>query len=152
MRISAKADYAVRACVELAARGGVDAVSVEVLAGARGIPAAFLERIVGDLRRAGLVASVRGAGGGYRLARAASEVTVADVVRAVDGPLVFVRGERPTDLAYDGPAEPLITLWVALRASVRSVLESVTIADLAANTLPAAVSALVEDPEAWRNP
>jgi len=92
VRISAKADYAVRACVELAGRGGADPVSVEVVGGAQGIPVAFLERIVGDLRRAGLVSSVRRAGGGYRLARPASEVTVAVVVRAVDGPLVFVRG------------------------------------------------------------
>ena len=152
MRISAKADYAVRACVELAARNGDRAVSVEVLATAQAISPAFLERIVADLRRDGLVASVRGAGGGYRLARAPAEISVADVVRAVDGPLVFVRNTRPSDLTYDGSAEPLLALWVALRASVRSVLEAVTLADLAAQKLPDSVTRLVSDPDAWRNP
>jgi Rrf2 family protein len=152
MRVSAKADYAVRACVELAVRHGDRAVSVEVLAAAQGISPTFLERIVADLRRDGLVVSVRGAGGGYHLARGPEEISVADVVRAVDGPLVFVRNTRPSDLAYDGSAEPLLALWVALRASVRSVLESVTLADLAAKTLPESVTNLVDDPEAWRNP
>jgi len=152
VRISARADYAVRACVELAARGGERAVSVDSLAEAQGISATFLERIAADLRRAGLVASVRGAAGGYRLARPADDVTVADVIRAVDGPLVFVRGARPSDLAYDGSAEPLTTLWVALRASVRSVLEAVTLADLAAGTLPPDVRPLADAPEAWGNP
>jgi len=137
VRISARADYAVRACVELAARGGERAVSVDSLAAAQGISATFLERI---------------AAGGYRLARPADEVTIADVIRAVDGPLVFVRGARPSDLAYDGSAEPLTTLWVALRASVRSVLEAVTLADLAAGVLPPDVRALADAPEAWSNP
>jgi Rrf2 family protein len=152
VRVSAKAEYAVRACVELAARAGEPPVSVETLAGAQGLPVAFLERIVGDLRRAGVVASTRGAGGGYRLTRSAGDVTVADVIRAVDGPLVFVRGTRPPDLTYDGAAEPLLTVWVALRASVRSVLESVTLADLASGELPEAVRLLAADQDAWSNP
>jgi Rrf2 family protein len=152
VRVSAKAEYAVRACLELAARAGDPPVSVETLAGAQGLPASFLERIVADLRRAGIVASTRGAGGGYRLTRSAGAITLADVIRAVDGPLVFVRGTRPPDLAYDGAAEPLLTVWVALRASVRSVLGAVTLADLAANTLPPEVLALAADGEAWSNP
>jgi Rrf2 family protein len=152
VRVSAKAEYAARACVELAARQGEPPVSVEALAGAQGLPVSFLERIVGDLRRAGIVASTRGAGGGYRLTRSADEVTLADVIRAVDGPLVFVRGTRPPDLAYDGAAEPLLTVWVALRASVRSVLESVTLAHLARGDLPPAVRELAAGNDAWSNP
>lgn len=152
MRVSAKAEYAVRACVELAVRQGEPPVSVEALAAAQAIPTAFLERIVGDLRRGGIVASTRGAGGGYRLVRPADAVTLADVIRAVDGPLVFVRGTRPPDLDYGGTVEPLLTVWVALRASVRSVLGVVTLADLAAGTLPTSVSDLAADPGAWLNP
>lgn len=152
MRVSAKAEYAVRACLELAARAGEPPVSVETLAVAQGLPVSFLERIVADLRRGGIVVSTRGASGGYRLARPAEGVTLADVIRAVDGPLVFVRGTRPPDLAYDGAAEPLLTVWVALRASVRSVLESVTLAALARDELPPEVRALAEDQDAWTNP
>ncbi len=152
VRVSAKAEYAVRACVELATRAGEPPVSVEALAAAQGLPASFLERIVADLRRASIVASTRGAGGGYRLARPAAELTLADVIRAVEGPLVFVRGTRPPDLTYDGAAEPLLQVWVALRASVRAVLESVTLADLAHGELPPAVLALAADPDAWTNP
>lgn len=152
MRVSAKAEYAVRACVELAIRGGDPPVSVETLAAAQGLPVSFLERIVADLRRAGIVASTRGAGGGYRLTRPPERITLADVIRAVDGPLVFVRGARPPDLAYDGAAEPLLTVWVALRASVRSVLETVTLAHLAAGSLPHDIAALAADQDAWSNP
>jgi Rrf2 family protein len=152
MRVSAKAEYAVRACVELAARAGEPPVSVDALAAAQGLPASFLERIVADLRRGSVVVSTRGAGGGYRLARPAAEITLADVLRVVEGPLVFVRGTRPPDLAYDGAAEPLLTVWVALRASVRSVLEAVTLEDLARGDLPPAVRSLAADPGAWSNP
>lgn len=152
VRISAKADYAVRAALHLATTTDGSAVPAETIARTEDIPHKFLEAILTDLRHDGLVASVRGARGGYRLGRPAAEITVADVVRAVDGPLVSVRGERPPDLAYSGHAEPLLTLWVGLRANVRSVLEGVTLADLAAGRLPARVRRLAETEHAWDNP
>ncbi|MDO0927864.1 Rrf2 family transcriptional regulator [Streptomyces sp. TG1A-8] len=152
MRISARADYAVRAVLELAVRQGDGPVKAEEIAVVQDIPHKFLEGILGDLRRAGIVDSRRGGGGGYRLARDAAAVTVADVVRAVDGPIVSVRGERPTGLAYTGTARPLLPLWIALRANVRRVLEGVTVADLAADTLPEPVRTLAADPAAWENP
>ncbi|MET9521393.1 RrF2 family transcriptional regulator [Streptomyces coeruleorubidus] len=152
MRISARADYAVRAVVELAVRQGEGPVKAEAVAIAQDIPHKFLEGILGDLRRGGVVDSRRGGGGGYRLAREAAEITVADVIRAVDGPIVSVRGERPTGLAYTGTAEPLLPLWIALRANVRRILEGVTIADLAAGALPEPVERLAAEPAAWENP
>ncbi|MCX4998459.1 Rrf2 family transcriptional regulator [Streptomyces longwoodensis] len=153
MRISARADYAVRAVLELAVRqGGGDPVKAESIAAAQDIPHKFLEGILGDLRRAGVVDSRRGGGGGYRLARAAEEITVADVIRAVDGPIVSVRGVRPTGLSYAGSAEPLLPLWIALRANVRRILEGVTVADIAADALPEPVRALAAEPAAWENP
>ncbi|WP_330437081.1 RrF2 family transcriptional regulator [Streptomyces griseoaurantiacus] len=152
MRISARADYAVRAVVELAVRQGGGPVKAEAVAEVQDISHKFLEGILGDLRRGGLVASRRGGSGGYRLAREAEAITVADIIRAVDGPIVSVRGERPTQLKYTGPAEPLLPLWIALRANVREVLEGVTVADLAAGALPAPVRRLAEDPAAWQNP
>jgi Rrf2 family protein len=150
VRVSAKADYAVRAAVELA----VDASAhrnAESIAQAQDIPQKFLQTILCDLRRAGIVASRRGVDGGYRLGQPAKEISVADVVRAVDGPLATVRGERPQDLTYHGAAETLRPLWVAMRASVRGVLENVTLADLAANKLPARVRKIAESDDAWRN-
>jgi Rrf2 family protein len=152
MRISARADYAVRAVLELAVRQGNGPVKAEEIAAVQDIPHKFLEGILGDLRRAGVVDSRRGGGGGYRLARDAASVSVADVIRAVDGPIVSVRGERPTGLAYTGTAQPLLPLWIALRANVRRVLEGVTIADLAADALPEPVRALAAEPAAWENP
>ncbi|MEU5661561.1 RrF2 family transcriptional regulator [Streptomyces longwoodensis] len=153
MRISARADYAVRAVLELAVRqGGGDPVKAESIADAQDIPHKFLEGILGDLRRAGVVDSRRGGGGGYRLARAAEAITVADVIRAVDGPIVSVRGVRPTGLSYAGSAEPLLPLWIALRANVRRILEGVTVADIAADALPEPVRALAAEPAAWENP
>ncbi len=153
MRISARADYAVRAVLELAVRqGDGDPVKAEAVAAAQDIPHKFLEGILGDLRRAGVVDSRRGGGGGYRLAREASQITVADVIRAVDGPIVSVRGVRPTGLSYAGSAEPLLPLWIALRANVRRILEGVTVADLAANALPEPVKELAAEPAAWENP
>ncbi|MQY32769.1 putative HTH-type transcriptional regulator [Streptomyces sp. RB17] len=152
MRISARADYAVRAVLELAVRQGNGPVKAEEIAAAQGIPHKFLEGILGDLRRGGIVDSRRGGGGGYRLVRDAAGVTVADVIRAVDGPIVSVRGERPTGLAYTGTAQPLLPLWIALRANVRRILEGVTIADLAADALPEPVRALAAEPESWENP
>ncbi|HEU4979099.1 MAG TPA: Rrf2 family transcriptional regulator [Solirubrobacteraceae bacterium] len=148
MRISAKADYAVRAAVELA-RAADGPVKGEAIARAQGIPPKFLENILGDLRHAGLVHSRRGADGGYSLARPASEITVADVIRAVDGPLASVRGERPENVRYEGSAEALNQVWIAVRASLRTVVEAVTIADVAAGRLPARIQRLAEDPEAW---
>ena len=149
MNISAKSDYAVRAMLELSAEGGTGPVTGESLANAQQIPVKFLENILVDLRRAGLVVSQRGAEGGYRLARPANRITVADVIRAVDGPLANVRGMRPEDAEYEGAAEALRDVWVAMRAALRSVLERVTLADLAAGSLPASVRRLTADPDAW---
>jgi Rrf2 family protein len=149
MRISAKADYAVRAVAELAAADGEKPVKAERIATAQGIPLNFLENILGELRHAGVVRSHRGAEGGFRLARPAEEVTVADVIRAVEGPLASVRGERPEHLAYEGSAESLQEVWIALRANIRAVLEHVTLADLASGALPKHVAALAREPAAW---
>ncbi|MEU9667108.1 Rrf2 family transcriptional regulator [Streptomyces bobili] len=153
MRISARADYAVRAVLELAVRQtGGDPVKAETISAEQGIPHKFLEGILGDLRRGGIVESRRGGGGGYRLARDPARITVADVIRAVDGPIVSVRGERPTGLTYTGTAQPLLPLWIALRANVRKILEGVTVADIAADALPAPVRDLAAEPAAWENP
>lgn len=152
MRVSAKADYAVRACAELAASPHGDPVAVDVLAQGQDLPVSFLERILGDLRRGGVVVSVRGRSGGYRLARPAAEITLADVIRAVDGPLVTVRDERPPSLAYEGSAASLLDVWVALRTSVRDVLDGVTLESLVTGKLPAGVRALSERDDAWQNP
>jgi len=149
VNISAKSDYAVRAMLALAADGTDRPVKGETLAGAQQIPAKFLENILMDLRRAGLVASQRGAEGGYRLGRPAKAITVADVIRAVDGPLANIRGIRPEAAEYDGAATALRDVWVAMRASLRSVLERVTLADVVAGTLPAPLRKLVGDPDAW---
>ncbi|MCL7426831.1 Rrf2 family transcriptional regulator [Streptomyces sp. YS415] len=152
MRISARADYAVRAVLELAVRQDDGPMKAEAIATVQDIPHKFLEGILGDLRRAGLVDSRRGGNGGYRLARDASAITVADVIRAVDGPIVSVRGVRPTGLTYAGSAEPLLPLWIALRANVRRILEGVTIADIATGALPEDVQLLAAEPAAWENP
>ena len=148
MRVSAKADYAIRAAVELAASGD-GPVKGERVALAQDIPPNFLENIFGDLRNAGLVASRRGADGGYWLARAPEEISLADVIRAVDGPLANVRGVRSEQVSYSGSAEQLRDVWIAVRASLRNVLERVTLADLARGELPASVQALASDPDAW---
>ena len=149
MRISAKADYAVRAAVELAAATGERPVKAERIATAQGIPLNFLENILGELRHAGIVRSQRGAEGGYWLAKPAKEISVADIIRAVEGPLAAVRGEAPEDIVFSGSAESLGRLWVAVRASLRGVLENVTLADLVDGKLPARVDKLADDPEAW---
>jgi Rrf2 family protein len=149
VRISAKADYALRASIELAAAEGEGAVKGERIAQAQEIPLKFLENILGDLRHAGLVRSQRGMEGGYWLARPAAEITLAEVIRAVDGPLANVRGVRPESLEYAGSSETLRDVWVAVRASLRSVLEAVTLADVAGGELPPSVRELVADPEAW---
>ncbi len=151
VRITAKADYAVRAAVELAAaEESAKPVKGEYLAGLQGIPQNFLENILTELRRAGIVRSRRGAEGGYQLARPGSEVTVADVLRAVEGPLAAVQGVRPDQLAYEGAAERLPEVWVALRASLRDVLEHVTLADIARGRLPAVVKDRTRPKDAWK--
>ena len=148
MRISAKADYAVRAATELAsAKQGP--TKGDAIARAQDIPLRFLDNILGDMRQAGIVRSQRGAEGGYWLAKPAKEITVADIIRAVEGPLASVRGGPPEEVAYQGAAEPLQQVWIAVRASLRSVVERVTLADVAAGRLPARVAKLAEDPEAW---
>lgn len=149
MRISAKADYAVRAAIELAAAEGDRPVTAEQIATAQDIPLNFLENILGELRHAGIVRSQRGPEGGFRLAKAADQVTVADVIRAVEGPLATVRGGPPEDSSYPGPAADLPRVWIAVRKSLRSVVELVTVADLATHRLPRSVVKLSEDPEAW---
>ena len=148
MYISAKVDYAVRAMCAVAAVGD-QAVTAESLATAQGLPPKFLESILNDLRRAGLLRSQRGADGGYRLARPAKDITVADIIRPLDGPLAEVRGLRPEAASYEGAAEHLQQVWIAVRSSLRSVLEKVTLADLVAGTLPRSVVQLTEKPEAW---
>jgi Rrf2 family protein len=149
VRISAKSDYAVRAMLELAL--AADLLPCDAVATAQGIPVTFLRNVIMiDLKRAGLVASTRGSEGGYRLNRPATDITVADIIRAVDGPMATVQGVQPHDVAYAGTAEILQPLWVAVRASLRAVLENVHLADLAAGALPASVAGLLEDPEAWR--
>jgi len=150
VHISAKADYAMRALLALASRPDVVPVRAEDLARSEGLPVKFVENILVELRRAGIVSSQRGGGGGYRLARPASAITPADVIRALDGPLADVRGLRPEAATYEGSAEHLRDVWVAARASLRSVLERVTLADVVAGTLPPEVSALTTDPDAWK--
>jgi Rrf2 family protein len=148
MRLSAKADYALRASLELAAAGDGH-VKAEALARAQSIPLRFLEQILLDLKHAGLVASRRGAEGGYWLAKSPAEISLADVIRAVEGPLANVRGVRPEELDYEGSATALRDVFVALRANIRAVLEDVTLANAAAGELPDRVRDLVRDPEAW---
>jgi Rrf2 family protein len=148
MRISARADYALRAAAELAAAGG-GPVKGDALATSQSIPHKFLENILADLRHARLVRSQRGADGGYWLAQPAEDISLADVIRAVEGPIANVRGQRPELVEYAGPAAPLQQVWVAVRANLRAVLEVVTLADLAAGRLPDEVAAIAADPDAW---
>jgi len=149
MRISAKADYAVRAAVELAASPDDRPIRAERIATNQEIPLNFLENILGELRHAGIVRSHRGADGGFRLARSADEVTVADIIRAVKGPLATVRGGPPEESAYDGSASALSRVWIAVRKNLREVVERVTIADIASGQLPSPIDKLADDPEAW---
>jgi Rrf2 family protein len=148
VRVSAKTDYAVRAAIELAAFPD-GPVKGERIAQAQDIPLKFLENILGDLRHAGIVRSQRGVEGGYWLARAPSEITLAEVIRAVDGPIANVRGMPPEQAEYGGAAAPLQQVWIAVRANLRAVLEVVTLADVARGDLPEIVRELTGDPEAW---
>ena len=150
MRISAKADYAVRAAAELAAASGDERpLKAERIATAQGIPLNFLENILGEMRHAGLIRSHRGADGGFRLARPANQITVADVIRAVEGPLASVRGGPPEEASYESAAKALPRVWIAVRHNLRAVVETVTLADLASGKLPARIDKLADDPEAW---
>ena len=147
VHIPAKVDYGLRALLSLAAAG--EPQTAETLATAQGLPPRFLGAIMADLRRASLVASQRGADGGYRLARPPEEITLAEVIRALDGPLAEVRGFRPEATHYDGAAEHLQEIWVAVRASLRAVLEHVTLDQVASGQLPKQVSRLTADPDSW---
>lgn len=149
MRISAKTDYALRAAIELASLNSSDPVKGEAIATAQGIPLRFLENILGDLRNAGIVESRRGVEGGYLLSRPPAEITLADVIRAVDGPLANVAGTRPNLLEYQGSTEKLREIWVGVRAALRSVLEETTLADMAKKKLPRHIEKMVADQDAW---
>jgi Rrf2 family protein len=149
MHVTAKADYAVRAVVELAAGSQASPRKVDEVAQAQGIPVSFLENILTQLRSAGIVRSQRGPEGGYWLARPATELNLAHVIRAVEGPLVGVRGQRPEEVEYQGSAESLQQVWIALRANLRKVLEHVTVADIAAGKVPKEILALTKQEEAW---
>jgi Rrf2 family protein len=150
MHVTAKADYAVRAVVELADSAQDSPRKVDEVARAQSIPVSFLENILTQLRSSGIVRSQRGPEGGYWLARPADEVNLADIIRAVEGPLVGVRGQRPEEVEYAGSAESLQQVWIALRANLRNVLESVTVADVAEGKLPKEVLALTRAEEAWQ--
>ena len=149
VRVSAKVDYGLRAAIELAALQEEWPVKGERLASAQEIPLRFMENILGELRQAGIVASKRGAEGGYLLARPPEEISLAEVIRAVDGPLANIGGLRPDQLSYDGSATEMREVWVAVRAALRSVLEEVSLADVAGRELPPAVTEAVADPDAW---
>jgi Rrf2 family protein len=150
MHVTAKADYAVRAVIELADSGQGSPRKVDEVAQAQHIPVSFLENILTQLRSAGIVRSQRGPEGGYWLAQPAAEVSLADIIRAVEGPLVGVRGQRPEEIEYVGSAQALQNVWIALRTNLRMVLESVSVADVAAGKLPKDVTALTREEDAWQ--
>jgi len=149
MHVTAKADYAVRAVIELAGSGQGAPRKVDEVAQAQGIPVSFLENILTQLRSSGIVRSQRGPEGGYWLAQPPEEVNLAQVIRAVEGPLVGVRGQPPEEVSYTGSAESLQQVWIALRANLRKVLEHVTVDQVAAGQLPPEVLALTREEEAW---
>jgi Rrf2 family protein len=149
MRVSAKADYALRGVLEIAAARNPP-VKRDEIAKAQRIPVKFLETILGELKHAGIIASQRGADGGYSLAKDAGQVTVADVIRVIDGPLAHIRDTRPESLDYGGVAAPLKDVFIALRARMREVLESVTLADLVAGELPEQITSALEKPEVYQ--
>lgn len=153
VHISAKADYGMRALLELVAAYRIDPLQLikgEAIATAQQVPVKFLEGILRQLRQSGIVASQRGAEGGYRLDRDPSDVTIADVVRALDGPLAAVRGNRPEDVEYPGASEHLREVWIAVRAAMRHVLEGISLEDVALNKLPSDVTELLAEPGAWQ--
>ncbi len=150
MRVSAKSDYALRALIEMATRTDGAPVSAEELGRLQEIPHGFLQAILADLRRAGIVVSQRGQSGGWRLGRSAESVSVADVIRAVDGPLVSVYGLRPESVTYNDRADVLQHVWIAARSSLRDVFEQVSIGQLAEGKLPRSVTARTADEDAWQ--
>jgi Rrf2 family protein len=150
VQISAKADYAVRALLVLAADPENKPISGEAIARSQGMPIKFVENTLVELRRTGLVKSQRGAAGGFKLGLPPQRITIADVIRAVDGPLAEVRGERPENANYEGPAANLQTVWVATRASLRNVLEHVTLADVVNGKIRPRILKLAEPPDAWK--
>ncbi|GAB3569189.1 RrF2 family transcriptional regulator [Spelaeicoccus albus] len=150
MRVSAKSDYALRAVIELAAAPDGSAISAEQLSQLQEIPHGFLQAILADLRRDGILVSQRGQAGGWRLAKAASDVSVADIIRAIDGPLVSVYGLRPEAVTYNDSAASLQHVWIAARSSLRDIFEEVTVRDLADHRLPDQVASRLDDQEAWR--
>lgn len=153
MDISARTEYAIRAMLSLAeaTRGGTGPVSVDALATGQDLPRKFLEAIVSDLRRSGLVTSTRGSRGGYRLTRDPADISLGDVFRAVDGPLAEVRGLRPHETRYEGVAEHLATVWVAVRASLREVLDETSLAAVLSGELPDHVRRMAAAPDAWQS-
>lgn len=150
MRVSAKADYALRALIEMSLSTGAQAVSAEQLGKRQAIPHGFLQAILADLRRAGIVVSQRGQSGGWRLNRPAAQISVADVIRAVDGPLVSVYGLRPESVTYNASATVLQHVWIAARSSLREVFERVSIQSLADGVLPPDVAVRAADDDAWQ--
>jgi len=151
MRVTARADYAVRAAIELVGASAAAPRKADSIAVAQGIPLSFLENILNQLKSAGVVRSQRGPDGGWWLLRPPESLTVADVIRGVEGPLATVRGERPEHLDYAGSAEALQVVWIALRANIRSVLERVTLAELASGNLPKQVVSLTREQTAWKS-
>jgi Rrf2 family protein len=149
MHVTAKADYAVRAAIELSSAAADAPRKVDDVAKAQDIPLSFLENILTQLKSSGIVRSQRGPEGGYWLSRSADAISVAEVIRAVEGPLVGVRGNRPEEIEYRGSAAQLRDVWVALRANLREVLEGVTLADIATGALPDHIVALTRDEDAW---
>lgn len=151
MQVSAKIDYALRAAAELARAAAEETgpVKGETISESQGIPKKFMENILHDLKRSGIVRTRRGASGGYWLALPAEEISLADIIRAIEGPLANVRGEWPEAVEYSGAAEHLQEVWIAVRANLRAVLESVTLADLVEGELPTPITELTRDPEAW---
>jgi Rrf2 family protein len=150
MHVTAKADYAVRAVVELADSTQAAPRKVEDIATSQAIPVSFLENILTQLRSSGVVRSQRGPEGGYWLAHPPEEVNLAQIIRAVEGPLVGIRGQRPEEIEYAGSSEALQQVWIAVRANLRAVLEEVTVADVAGGNLPKSVLALTRAEEAWQ--
>lgn len=149
MYISARADYVTRALLVLAAAPNGGPITATKIAELQHMPQKFVENLLVDLKKSGLVSSVRGNAGGFRLARAAADITMADIIRSVDGPLAEIRGQRPEEMVYEGPAENLQRVWVAVRASLRSVLEHVTLEQIVTGDLPAALTQFSDDPDAW---
>lgn len=148
MHLTASADYALRAVVEIAA-ADPELTTAQRIAKSQRIPLKFIENILGTLKRAGIINARRGVDGGYWLAKPANRITLAEVIRAVEGPLANVRGTRPEQVKYSGAAQPLKDVWIAVRANLRSVLEEVTVADVVNSKLPPAVTRLTRRSEAW---